>query len=614
MADKKISELPLRGTVLPTDQFANSADNVTWRSPVSAITSLVTPGFIPVSQKGAAGGVATLGASGEVPASQLPENYIDEVGLPAGSDWTAVFQAAALQGGIFRLRPNTSYEIRDTVEVTTSGFGLIGTRSSRIYLPAASWTQVDDNGSAAQHATASAFYAHGDLVDANLPLHGFTMQGFTIESEMLEGRTLFAMFIRNVLNINISDLEIFGFPVGRGVAASTVSGWITRNYIHDFLQNSNPFSIQPQSSGIEIDGNRVGSPDVNSHDLIISQNTIRDILFTGAAAAAYGTQTDGINTQGEGAAARIIISGNAISRVGEGIDNFADFISMSANVIEECTDYGIKMTHGASYCSLTANTINKAGRAGILISGGPPTDSQHATGNVISGCTIKNIDYLGTYGATIPSACIRFWAGGGFTAKDNLILGCLLDPGTTGRYAISDDGLNNRQVNNTLTAGSVGLYANSADSLIPSPVGMGNFSANNAGGGQSGIADSAPVDVAFGNVLHNVGALYDSTTGIFTPKAGRVWMQACVRMTGTFDASSQLAIAIHRATSGGAGFGSFRGKIVAVQATGGSVDIWIEDYTTGLESYKVVVSGNTSGGAVAIPADGSSTFFMGGNF
>ncbi len=87
-------------------------------------------GAIPVTQKGAAGGVAELGADGKVPSDQLPEMNYD----PAGS-------AAAVQQALSAHTGNTS----NPHGTTAAQVGAATRAEGTISLPSTGWTDDTEN-------------------------------------------------------------------------------------------------------------------------------------------------------------------------------------------------------------------------------------------------------------------------------------------------------------------------------------------------------------------------------------------------------------------------------------------------------------------------------------
>lgn len=377
------------------------------------------------------------------------------------ADDTDELNSALARGLRVWLKPGATYKVTSSL-IFADGSGLVSDGTATIYAPAADFSNTTladkyDNDACVVNMSGqkiSPYTARQDVV----------LDGVIIESEVSDGRLVDAVVAQNVDGLKITNCEIFGFPVGCGIRASSIIGRsaIRNNHIHDFTTNTD-FSAQspdfPQITGIEIDNDLVNS--VESEQIDISGNTIEDLTFGATAITAHGYQTDGINIA-KPDSARHTMRGNIIRNVGEGIDCFGRACSIVGNTILDCYIFGIKLMHGAQYNVVTGNTVRGAGLTGIVF-GVAAASTQDNKGNVVSGNTVDDIDPDGNWSANATS-CIGT-TGSGHTAKvkDNLISSNVLNPGTNGKYIYGrqSDGTNNCYIDNhAVAAGASGWSVN----------------------------------------------------------------------------------------------------------------------------------------------------------
>jgi hypothetical protein len=356
----------------------------------------------------------------------------DAVGNGVADD-TAEIQAAltaasALGKSVYL--PAGTYKVSSRITVP-SNTGLVSRERAKIYATAAGFNNT---------SLAIKYAANSCVIDlSGLTGNPFTaatnqiLHGIVIESEVSDGRFVDAVVARNCSNLEISNVEIFNFPVGRTIClASATNSIVTENYIHDCTTNANfGVSPKPQITGIEIDNDRVNS--IFSERLLIANNRIRNLTLGATALGLYGYETDGINIAGF--AFGIAISGNVIDTVGEGIDTFGRSCVITDNVIKNTYNFGIKLIHGASYNIISNNHIFNTGICGIVISGSDVVGAGDITKNTIQGNLIQNVDYLNVWGVASSTGGIKI-DNVGLTYKPvkNLISNNIVDGGTYGEY------------------------------------------------------------------------------------------------------------------------------------------------------------------------------------
>jgi hypothetical protein len=350
----------------------------------------------------------------------------------------ALAAASAQGGGDVLLAPGKSYTLTARL-VVPSGCGIVSDGTAELYAPASVFTNTSLSNKYA--ATSAVVQADGGLVSPFTPARNIRLRGFKIRSEVSDGRLVDAVAARNVENLEISGLEISGFPVGCGVRASTIRGrsFIVFNHIRDFTTGA-VWGTQPQITGIEIDGDRVNS--TASQGLVIDFNRIQDLTMTGSALATYGFQTDGINLQGVRPNPTTLchVGGNIISNVGEGIDNFGTRNVFADNVMRNCYDYGYKFVHGASFNKVSGGNISDVGRAGVGLFGSAISGVGDTERNHFNGLLIESID-PNNRGVSNP-ACFAIDDNGGTAGKvrTTVVEGGSWSMGGNGEYGLCDTG------------------------------------------------------------------------------------------------------------------------------------------------------------------------------
>lgn len=354
------------------------------------------------------------------------------------ADDTAAIQAALTAasvngGGAVALGRGATYQVTSKINIP-SNCGLIGDGTATIYAPAASFNNT---------SLTTRYTSNSAVID----LSGQTSGPFTananpflinvkIQSQVSQGRCVDAVVVRNATSPLIMGCEIYGFPVGCGIKAASLSGesLFANNYIHDFLDNTTSWVGTPQSTAIELDNDRINS--VASAGVKIVNNEINKIQLGAAAVTAYGYQTDGINIA-HPTTVDYVIEGNRIIDVGEGVDSYGERGVIAGNVITNSYGYGIKLIHGAAYNVIQSNTIYNTGISGIVLAGSNIVGVGNCTQNAITGNIVTNVDYLGVWAASTATAGIKVDnSNGGYTSRvtNNLFSNNSLDG--TGKYGI----------------------------------------------------------------------------------------------------------------------------------------------------------------------------------
>lgn len=391
-----------------------------------------------------------------------------QLGVPENgtSDCYATLQAALNRGMRIWLTRNVTYRVSRRLDFADNS-GLMSDGSATIYAPAASFNNVT---LANRYATNSAVLnLSGQTANPYTPRVGVVLSGIKIVSEVSGGRLVDGIVCRNVIEPRIECVEVSGFPVGCGIRASSVTGGrFSRNYIHDFTDNTDwtaQAGQNPQLTGIELDNDRVNG--VASSRLTICENDILNMTVGATFIAAHGYQTDGITL--EVGTQQVAVADNVINNVGEAIDCWGSNCAITGNTIRHSYTFGIKLVHGAAYNTVVGNSIYDSGLAGIAVEGSS-VDTIDTAYNLIDANVIAGIDGAGVWAAA-TTGCILVSDGGGttFIARNNVFSNNTLNPGPGGKYCIvrsaSTDTSNSFPNTRFISAGSIGYVSDNASSM-----------------------------------------------------------------------------------------------------------------------------------------------------
>lgn len=386
------------------------------------------------------GAVAGDGVTPTTLQRHIVRTYLEDIGVTGGSGGGADANTAAINaywassGRHLYRRPGERYNIGSSL-VATSNAGIVGDgENSIIYMSAAKF----NNATLRSYASnAVAIRADGQSSGGYTPIDNIRFEGLTIQSEVSDGRYLRGIVVRNGTDIQVSGVEIFGFPIGIGL---TLSGLrdnciIDRPYIHDFTSDY-AWGSAPQSTGIEVDNDHI-SGDASSQIRFLSP-CIDGLTFGATLTGLYGNQTDGINLQIDSGGH--VISSAVINDVGEAIDCWTDNCTISACTITNVPEAGVKFIHGASYNSVNGVTIRNVGRWGIVMSG-TTAAAQSTVGNTVNGGSIENLNYQNTFTSAATTGGVVFTNNGGTTYRpsSNLVNGMTIVEGQYGFFGWLDE-------------------------------------------------------------------------------------------------------------------------------------------------------------------------------
>lgn len=382
-------------------------------------------------------------AAGTAPAPVGAEYVEDLPGVRTGSVSPAARQANTsiinrrlATGAQLRLRPGSRIEIGSSLRLG-SGAAIIGdsnTNKPTIFMPAAAFDNREDAAGEGRYGlNAVGINFSGELSGTFRPSHGVRIENVRLRSEQRTGRRLRAIVGQNVTACVVRNVEISGFPMATGLVLASARGCrISNVYVHDFSDDT-AWTVLPQSTGIEIDNDIVNR--VPSSDTVIEGFRIERLRVSGPLLAKWGYQTDGINVMNNGS--RVQIQNGGISDVGEGIDTFGSYGTISDVIINNAYIFGLKFIHGASRNTVRNVTITNVGLAGVNFSGSNQA-ARDTAGNVITGITITNIDPFGTWRQNSTAGILVSGKGARRAPTGNQVISADIDLGPNGKYGWLD--------------------------------------------------------------------------------------------------------------------------------------------------------------------------------
>lgn len=213
-----------------------------------------------------------------------------------------------------------------------------------------------------------------------------TVEHLSIQSDRTSPYILHAVIFTNIQNATVRNMTINGFSNAKGIVRldTTFNSRIEGNVIGGGTTRGNQ-----QLTGIAIDEMAVRNArdeKVWSNGVTVRNNYIQDLLPDAEMKARRQAETDGINVGGIGTT-NVVIEGNTIRDVGEGIDTFGSSGRITNNVIHNSFLAGIKLIHGAADNQVSNNLIDSAGMFGIVLGESHEVETD-ASGNRVIGNTI----------------------------------------------------------------------------------------------------------------------------------------------------------------------------------------------------------------------------------
>ena len=193
------------------------------------------------------------------------------------------------------------------------------------------------------------------------------------------------------------DVSFSNFDVGSMVAIGGTGAGKKRNIRvrsavdSGITQGNTRFTAGAQTTVVEIDNDKPSSAPAIGGNIQI--DVIKNILYTGAALASFGQETDGVNIicQGANSTSNWNIVIGKCNGIGEPIDIQGWRNSVRIGTIENAYNDAIKLIHGARDNYVEVGTISYSGRSAVSLHGSGGAGSittEHTEGNVIRVGTI----------------------------------------------------------------------------------------------------------------------------------------------------------------------------------------------------------------------------------
>lgn len=362
------------------------------------------------------------------------------------TDDTAALQAAldfaSAVGQPVRLLTGQSYLFSEQLIIGDNS-GFISDGSASLLINTTAFTNTDPTAYETDISTALNF--SGDVAFPYTPKYNQILQGVKVTStSVIQGRALNIVSARNCYNLTIAYNEIYNFSYSKVLIVASLRGLcrIVGNNIHDIYSNV-VFPLYPTFADrgqVNIDG--LSKDDdcitdgtlITSDELVVVSNRFYNLNHGPVAIAVYGNQADAFY---ENKGNNLLFAFNTVDLTSEGFDSNGYDGRVIGNKISRCTEFGIKLMHGARRTKVLFNSVQKAGIAGVYCGVSDVVANGNTQKNVIKYNTIRDIDPDGINGGA-GTACIKFQntGTGGLVVTDNITGENTLDPGVNGEYVI----------------------------------------------------------------------------------------------------------------------------------------------------------------------------------
>jgi len=383
------------------------------------------------------------------------------VGDGIADDTTAIQDALdAMSGtGTYVKVPPGTYKVSSMISIPTLT-GLVGDGSATLYAVNSGFDNADPSFTGRYVSNGVVINLSGQTTAPYTSNYSQKISGLKIQYETAVGYSVNAIVARNCVDLEISNNEIFDFPLCRAIMVASLQGdsKIVANHIHDIENNyvfpGYGFAERGQfnETGIDVDEDLVNS--VWSNNLLIEGNYIKNVHYGATAIGVYGDQSDGITLRN---ATGIRVTNNTVIDTNEGIDLQGFNTLVVGNVFSDCTGYGVKLIHGARYNIINANRIYNSGLASIIVVGGLLVEG-NTSFNVFSSNTIENVDPDGLHVGD-STACIRIQNQATTSvASNNSFVDNHIDPGVYGEFIVynyTSGDVNNRFAGNLVQRSAV---------------------------------------------------------------------------------------------------------------------------------------------------------------
>lgn len=312
---------------------------------------------------------------------------VNDGGAPGDGvkDDSSYLQAVLTAGDTVRLDPLKTYVLKRQVIISGNGLGIEG-NGATIKISTATGDFRETSFANRYTSTAVPIYATGK----DRP---FVRNCRITTTTFVDDIYIQPIYFATCTNVDIRRNEIWNFSRGPGriVLNDCTGGKIIDNYIHNCYTNTATGSAdQAQSTAILVDE----AATIASSSLHILDNVGEYLLPGPTAYAAFSSQADVINIQGNVSTTRFtpsrnhIIKGNRGKWVGEVIDCWGSDCIIAENHGEYCYDNLIKIMYGGSRNEVANNVGKYLGRQGIQLAATNNTDVGDTDRNHIHDNTI----------------------------------------------------------------------------------------------------------------------------------------------------------------------------------------------------------------------------------
>jgi parallel beta-helix repeat protein len=221
------------------------------------------------------------------------------------------------------------------------------------------------------------------------------LEGFRIEKTFADGSYTIGILVEHGKAIKISNLDISGLSARYGIHLVESEDFeINGCHIHDFMVNTTTDMIQDSPAGLRITRSKQG---------VVMGNRIERIEVGPAGRASISPLVPGYGPQGYQSdnitlqqSQQVVVSSNLLVTSGEGLDMLlSQNCTATNNIISDIWNQGIKML-GVSFCTITGNFLSDC-HQGIGLTYHASFTAE-ASGNTISGNTLRNMGAAGTFG------------------------------------------------------------------------------------------------------------------------------------------------------------------------------------------------------------------------
>lgn len=215
--------------------------------------------------------------------------------------------------------------------------------------------------------TGAVIQVTGTKTGTDIPIDGVVIRGLRITPiAFVEQRFTSAISLINASNFFVESNEIYGFCAGVGINLnSCTNGKIRYNHIHDWYTNYAWAIVQPITTAVAADSDRVQSGK-SSTWLTITNNRVVSLTEGAVAIAAIGYQTEGIDVSAANVDCYHTIADNEITLVDESIASFSNHVTITGNRIN-MVQSGVKLDHGACHCLVDGNMMDNVKLWGVSI-------------------------------------------------------------------------------------------------------------------------------------------------------------------------------------------------------------------------------------------------------